>query len=230
MLGRAICGDIGVAGQARGGSDVDEARADAVSLEVRQRRMRDIVDAREIDRQHMRAQSSASVLSNEALGASPALFTRIETGPNAARARSSPRPMATGSVTSKPSMTIAAPAGSDAAIVSSGSRRRPARATFAPAAASARAMAPPMPPPAPVTSACRSESSATALTWRSPQPQRREPDWPHIRTLAAAYCFGQAIAFTPMRATSCSVHAGSARCGRAIAQRSALPAARMEFA
>ena len=36
--------------------------------------------------------------------------------------------------------------------------------------------------------------------------------------------------FQPMRAASCSVQAGSARCGRARAQRSARPAAMMELA
>jgi len=49
VLGGAICGDIGVAGQARRGGDIDEPRAGAVTLEVRQRRMRDIVDAGKID-------------------------------------------------------------------------------------------------------------------------------------------------------------------------------------
>src|SRR6185369_15981588 len=46
-------------------------------------------------------------------------------------------------------------------------------------------------------------------------------------SLAERYCFGQSISVTPILAASSSVHAGLARCGRAIAQRSARPAATM---
>src|SRR5262249_22249698 len=47
---------------------------------------------------------------------------------------------------------------------------------------------------------------------------------------ADAYCFGHWTALKPTLAASCSVQAGSARCGRAIAHRSARPAARIELA
>jgi hypothetical protein len=47
--------------------------------------------------------------------------------------------------------------------------------------------------------------------------------------LAVRYCLGQATPVTPILAASCSVHAGSARCGRASAHRSARPAAMIEL-
>src|SRR5690349_3422303 len=46
-------------------------------------------------------------------------------------------------------------------------------------------------------------------------------------SLAERYCFGHSISVTPIFAASSSVHAGLARCGRAIAHRSARPAATM---
>src|SRR5690606_27299967 len=101
-----------------------------------------------------RFQVSSEVFSNGALGASPALLTRISMGPNAARAVFTPLSMAISSVTSKPWATQAE-APSLAASASSGSARLPASGKRAPASTSAVAMAAPIPPPAPVTSAWR---------------------------------------------------------------------------
>src|SRR5690606_8284883 len=104
-----------------------------------------------------RFQVSSEVFSNGALGASPALLTRISMGPNAARAAFTPLSMAISSVTSKPWATqVEAP--SLAPSASSGSARLPASVTRAPASTSAVAMAAPMPLPAPVTSAWRPSS------------------------------------------------------------------------
>ncbi len=85
MLGGAIGRDISVACQSGSRGNVDDARALAEGFQVRQRRFVTLntpVRSTPITF----SQRSSSVFSKGALGASPALLTRIETGPNFARA------------------------------------------------------------------------------------------------------------------------------------------------
>src|SRR5438477_12830828 len=111
----------------------------------------------------MRSNSSSEVLPNGALSASPALLTRMSTGPKRLTADSNTAGTAEGTVTSSTS-TAAMDSRSEIAraCASSRSRRRPSNVTPAPARASANADAAPMPLPAPVTAACI-PSSALAV-------------------------------------------------------------------
>jgi len=135
-LRRAIGGDIGVADKTRSRRDVDQPRARASRFQVGENRARDEIGAGQIDSDRARPRPG-SVLSNGALGASPALLTRMVTGPSALRALSSPAETAASEVTSNESTITAEPSGMKRAMSSSGALRRPARLTRAPARARA---------------------------------------------------------------------------------------------
>ena len=109
-------------------------------------------------------QMARSVFTNGALGASPALLTRISMEPNALRADAMPARTLASSVTSKSACDLRRRMGQRGLTVASGSRRRPARLTRAPALAQATAIAAPMPVPAPVTRTCRSLSVWSVTT------------------------------------------------------------------
>src|SRR5580692_7742120 len=109
-------------------------------------------------------QVARSVFTNGALGASPALLTRISMEPNALRADAMPARTLASSVTSKSARMCVGAWASEACTVASGSRRRPARLTRAPALAQATTIAAPMPVPAPVTRTCRSLSVWSVTT------------------------------------------------------------------
>ena len=97
-------------------------------------------------------QASAVSLWKGAVGAAPALLTRISTGPKAALARSKASATDCSRVTSQ-LMARAFPRAP--ASSSKGAAERPSSDSLAPWAAAARAMAAPMPVPPPVTSTWR---------------------------------------------------------------------------
>ena len=105
----------------------------AEALDVGERGMRHVIDAGQIGREHARPQIAGLVLRNGALGASPALLTRMAIWPNASRARASPAIDGFASVTSNPSRTSAAPSGSAPGDFAQRLRAPPGKVTRAPA-------------------------------------------------------------------------------------------------
>ena len=166
-----------------------------------------------------------------ALGAAPALLTSIVDGPErgarrrrAPRRSPAPRSRRT-SIDDGEAGPLPEPRQRPPAAAPRGGRRA---LTRAPARRGAGAMAAPMPLPAPVTSAWRRARASIAAH----APRRRAG----AREVGLVLLLGGEILLRPghvghpIFAASCKVQAGSARCGRAMAQRSARPAAMIELA